>query len=184
MCVMKNNRQTGVYQGSRSSVTDVIGVLSLAFIWGCQDVDADHLEPEQMFEIALERHSAGQDAPVTAAPIASSAVAGKMIHIYTGEPWVERYRAVGSEDMDPLPVGTAILREIYGEDGQLEKITAMVRADPELYTELGGWVFGVFDSQGEVMMADDGLPQMGELEACMQCHLGRANSQFLFGLPQ
>ena len=96
---------------------------------------------------------------------------------------VEYYRSLGTDTPDEEPpVGTTIVRELFDAEGEVTKLTMIVKADPEHFPALNGWLFAVFDPDGHLLI-EEGQLQLGELESCVSCHLSKGDTHFLFGLP-
>jgi hypothetical protein len=73
-----------------------------------------------------------------------------------------------------------IVREVLGDAG-VAKITAMVKGTPGTNPMLGDWWFAETDPAGVPLLVDGGV-LLGNLAACMTCHLGRAKDDYLFGV--
>ncbi|WP_156312511.1 hypothetical protein [Marinagarivorans algicola] len=81
-----------------------------------------------------------------------------------------------------FPVGTTIIRVIYGMDNQPKKITASVKAAANQNPDASDWIFAVADIDGVFMKDNKNHWQFGALEACNACHVNRLLTDGLFGL--
>lgn len=88
--------------------------------------------------------------------------------------------AVGSHAQ--LPVGAVIVREVFGSDGKVAKLTVMGKGPAGYDPRLGDWWFAVTDPNGRPLV-ENGHTQEGQLTACHSCHNARAQDDFLFGAP-
>jgi hypothetical protein len=94
---------------------------------------------------------------------------------------------------DNLPVGTIIIRAMYGSvdagtpdnPGPLDKLTLMSKGPPGYDPDLGDWWFSVTDPNANPIDYPDGAPQDGQMSECHSCHqLERGlDNDFLFGAP-
>ncbi|MCE9578129.1 MAG: hypothetical protein K8W52_33695 [Deltaproteobacteria bacterium] len=80
-----------------------------------------------------------------------------------------------------LPSGAMIVRSVLDANGVVTKLTMMVKGPPGYDPTLGDWWFGETDPDGVPIM-ENGVPLIGALEECHQCHLDRATDDFLFGV--
>jgi len=96
------------------------------------------------------------------------------------------YRAIHPETTSAsnveISVGTVIVREVLDASGAVTKLTMMAKGPAGYDPTLGDWWFAVTDPSGKVMSDSTGL-QVGRLAACHSCHVPRATSDFLFGVP-
>lgn len=98
------------------------------------------------------------------------------------------YRAIHPEDTTTtaavdLSVGTLIVREVLDANGAVTKLTMMAKGPAGYDPTLGDWWFAATDPTGKPLPGDAG-PQVGRLTACHSCHVPRATSDFLFGVPR
>ncbi len=83
-----------------------------------------------------------------------------------------------------LPVGATIIREVL-RDGELTKLTAMIKGPPGYFPEGGDYFYAVTSVDGsEILLDDAGNPLAGRLAVCGSCHAGRPQDDFLFGVVQ
>jgi hypothetical protein len=82
-----------------------------------------------------------------------------------------------------VAVGTVIVREVLDASGGAAKLTVMAKGPPGYDPSLGDWWFGVTDPAGKPII-EDGVPKLGRLTECHECHLERAADDFLFGVPE
>jgi len=80
-----------------------------------------------------------------------------------------------------LPRGAMIVRTVLDARGQVTRLTMMVKGPPGYDPTLGDWWFAVTDPDG-VPVSEGGLPLIGALAACHECHIDRASDDFLFGV--
>lgn len=76
-----------------------------------------------------------------------------------------------------ISVGTVIVREVYGADGKVAKLTLMAKGPTGYDPTIGDWWFGEADPQANPM-------KMGRLTECHGCHVPRAGDDYLFGVPR
>jgi hypothetical protein len=98
------------------------------------------------------------------------------------------YRAIHPEDTTStsnvdISVGTVIVREVLDSSGGITKLTMMAKGPAGYDPTLGDWWFAVTDPTGAPLSGDTGL-QVGRLAECHSCHVPRASSDFLFGVPR
>ncbi len=116
-----------------------------------------------------------------------STVSDKALNIYVSEFALPEYLATDPDsDMSDgmIPRGSFVIREIVDGEGNVEKITSLFRG-PEGYNPTSGdfW-FSVTDADGEPLFGEDGKPMVGAIASCSGCHAGRAESDYLFGVPK
>jgi hypothetical protein len=124
-------------------------------------------------------------APMNAAAYATALPSGALINVYVSDEGHDGYAAIAPERAGSgavVPEGTLIVREVLGDDDAVATITLMYKGAPGYNPELGDYWFGVTDPAGEPKV-EDGVPQVGRLEACYGCHLDRPDDDFLFGVP-
>lgn len=95
------------------------------------------------------------------------------------------YRAIHPESTGKdvaLAVGTVIVREVLGADGQVAKLTLMAKGPSDYDPRIGDWWFGEASPTGEPLVVD-GVARLGRLVDCHGCHLPRAADDYLFGVP-
>lgn len=81
-----------------------------------------------------------------------------------------------------LPVGTLIVREVLGANGQIAKLTVMGKGAPGTNPALADWWFAVTTPSG-VPLEENGAPLSGKLTQCYSCHDQRgAADDYLFGV--
>ncbi len=94
----------------------------------------------------------------------------------------ERIQPLQSGSGVSLPLGTMIVREVLDEDTlEAEMSTVMFRTEED--NGLGGWIFGVFEPNGEPRLDELGVPRVGNLVECVGCHSLRPQDNYLFGAP-
>jgi hypothetical protein len=76
-----------------------------------------------------------------------------------------------------VAVGTVIVREVLGASGEVTKLTLMAKGPAGYDDTLGDWWFGEADPQGNPT-------RMGRLADCHGCHIPRASTDYLFGVPK
>lgn len=104
--------------------------------------------------------------------------------------WVDPAGAAAYRKIDPgvdgshasVPRGTMIVRAVFDDAGVLTKLTLMAKGPAGYDPTLGDWWFGVTDPDGTPII-ENGAPMLGPLAACHECHLARAQDDFLFGVP-
>jgi hypothetical protein len=93
---------------------------------------------------------------------------------------VSAYRSIHPETtgtVAKLDVGTVIVREVLGTNGEVTKLTLMAKGPAGYDDTLGDWWFGEADPQGTPT-------RMGRLADCHGCHIPRASADYLFGVPK
>lgn len=96
------------------------------------------------------------------------------------------YRAIHPEDTTStasVSVGTVIVREVLDSTGAVSKLTIMAKGPVGYDPTLGDWWFAETDPAGKPLVGDAGL-QVGRLTACHGCHVPRASTDYLFGVPR
>jgi hypothetical protein len=124
-------------------------------------------------------------AAVNAAAYATALPSGALINVYVSDEGHDWYTAIAPEREGSgsiVPEGTLIVREVLGNDDAVATITLMYKGAPGYNPDLGDYWFGVTDPAGDPVV-EDGVPQVGRLEACYGCHLDRPDDDFLFGVP-
>jgi hypothetical protein len=174
----------------------VFGLVSLA---ACEDqvsvdpVDttdaADSAEPFDVMGLvddAVVKFLEGSLEPMNEAPRPSVGVPGASVDVWTLPADRDAYGQIDVASAGSgasLEVGAMIVREVLDGDHVVTKLTVLVKGPVEANPELGGWVFGVYTPEGEVMFDEAGEPMVGALPSCMGCHVSRASDDFLFGVP-
>lgn len=119
-------------------------------------------------------------------PFPSIAAPEKHIVLWVSSEAYASYAEVSTEVSGSevrLPVGTTIVREVFGGD-VLETITVMVKLEPGAFKLGGDWFYLATDAQGKVRTdAKSGAPSIGLSANCGTCHLRRSHDDFLFGIP-
>ncbi len=82
-----------------------------------------------------------------------------------------------------IEVGTVIVREVLDAQGATSKLTVMAKGPSGYDPTLGDWWFGEADPQGQPLV-ENGAVRLGRLDDCHGCHIPRATSDYLFGVPQ
>jgi hypothetical protein len=116
---------------------------------------------------------------VTALPSAA------FINVFVSAEGHDGYAAIAPEregSGSSVPEGTLIVREVLDADGAVATLTLMYKGAPGYNPDLGDFWFGVTNPAGEPAV-EDGVVQLGRLEACYGCHLDRPDDDFLFGVP-
>ena len=96
------------------------------------------------------------------------------------------YRSIHPEDTTTtasVSIGTVIVREVLDSTGAVTKLTMMAKGPAGYDPTLGDWWFAETDPTGKPLTGDAGL-QVGRLAACHSCHVPRASTDFLFGVPR
>ena len=96
------------------------------------------------------------------------------------------YRSIHPEDTTTtvsVSVGTLIVREVLDDTGTVTKLTMMAKGPAGYDPTLGDWWFAETDPTGKPLTGDAGL-QVGRLTACHSCHVPRASTDYLFGVPR
>jgi len=122
---------------------------------------------------------------VSRGPYASTAVAGSLIDVWVSTEAFDEYAtiapgAVGSGAS--LPLGAVIVRAVSDASGAVQKLTVMRRGPAGVDPSLDDWWFAETDATGVPIIADGGA-LVGPMPACATCHLGRADDDYLFGVP-
>ncbi len=117
-------------------------------------------------------------------PFASALAPGAWVTNFVSSDAATAYGAV-TPDADhegaPFPVGGCVVRAVADANGEVTKLTVMVKREPGYFPEAGDFFFGVTDPEGNPMSDGDTL-QWGKLQSCAQCHATRSASGFLFGV--
>jgi hypothetical protein len=77
--------------------------------------------------------------------------------------------------------GTMIVREVLDAQGQVAKLTIMVKGPAGYNPSVGDFWFGVTQPDGTPLV-DNGTKQLGKLTQCFGCHISRASDGYLFGV--
>ncbi|WP_394834357.1 hypothetical protein LVJ94_48445 [Pendulispora rubella] len=125
-------------------------------------------------------------AKVTSAPYPSAVAGGSSIEVYVTKSLADTYLGIRPDrtgsNASILPP-TVIVREVFGVNGQLTKLTVMAKGLDGYNPDLGDWYFGEFDSRGNVLLDSNGRRRAGRLGDCYACHLPRRDDAYLFGVP-
>ena len=151
----------------------------------------EDLESDSLSELSRELGEISAD-PVTAGltlltedPVTSHANSEIAIQVWITPESEDEYLSVAPNASGSgayLPEESLIIRDIYDEDMVLSYRTLIARmGHPD---ELGGWLFGVYDLNGEVMVNDDGSEMFGLMAECEGCHMIRADDDYLYGVPR
>jgi hypothetical protein len=76
------------------------------------------------------------------------------------------------EGQMPLPPGSIIVKENYGDDKTLMAVTPMYKAEG-YNPEAGDWFWAKYGAEGEVMAS-------GKVQACIDCHKKKKDKDWLF----
>ena len=82
-----------------------------------------------------------------------------------------------------LPPGAIVVREVLDANGAVAKVTLMAKGPAGYNPTVGDFWFGVIKPDGTPMV-DNGVTQMGKVQACFGCHVPRASDGYLFGVPE
>ena len=82
-----------------------------------------------------------------------------------------------------LPPGAIVVREVLDGSGAVAKVTLMAKGPAGYNPMVGDFWFGVTTPDGAPMVAN-GVTQMGKVQSCFGCHVGRASDGNLFGVPE
>ncbi len=82
-----------------------------------------------------------------------------------------------------LEESAVIVRVVTDAEQTPKRLTFMIKADPGYYPDGGDYYYAVTELDGAISVDEDGLPQAGQLASCARCHLDRASSDWLFGVP-
>lgn len=145
------------------------------------DFDLEMLQIASTYETDFSR--------VNSAPYQSSLGAFDINLFVHGDSRI--YRAIHPEDTTTtssatpvdISVGTLIVREVLDGSGAVTKLTMMAKGPAGYDPTLGDWWFAETDPSGKPLSGDNGL-QVGRLMACHSCHVPRATSDYLFGVPR
>ncbi len=151
-----------------------------------QTVVDDSVYAETLTSTAVAAWVAGDLEIATDGPQTSRAVPGTEINVWVSMSSLDAYRGISSADEGSgaeLDVGAMVVREILDEQGEITKLTVLVKGPLDANPDLGGWVFGVYGTDGSILFDDSGEPQVGALASCTGCHLARMEDDYLFGLP-
>ncbi|HEY2515299.1 MAG TPA: hypothetical protein VGI39_30740 [Polyangiaceae bacterium] len=88
-----------------------------------------------------------------------------------------------SRNVSAMPVGTVIVRAVQDASGNVTKLTVMCKGPQGFNPELGDWWFGVTDPNGNPLVDDGGVQELGKLTNCYGCHVPHESEDFLFGVP-
>ena len=131
----------------------------------------------------LLRLFAGPMVKVNDGPLPSLAVPDATIDLWVSESARDLYSRLNPDREGSgvqLPVGAVVVRAIRDGGGQVQRYTALARREAGFHPPSDLW-FGVFDAHGQ---ATEDPREHGKGEACVSCHLQRAQDGFLFGPPQ
>lgn len=110
-----------------------------------------------------------------------------VINVFVNESAASTYSQVHPESEGTgvrLPLGATIIREVL-RDGQLTKLTAMIKGPPGYFPEGGDYFYAVTSVDGsQILLDDQGAPLAGRLESCGTCHAARMQDDFLFGVVE
>ncbi len=144
----------------------------------------DEMDDSLLLGFVSERRNAGFER-VNAAPYPSE-VSSNKINVFVSSFAVAEYLETrpeldSSEGM--LPRGAFVVREIVDESGEVSKLTAIYRGPRGYNPESGDFWFAVADPDGNPATREDGTKMVGALQSCSGCHAGRAQADYLFGVP-
>jgi len=155
-----------------------IGAVVLA---GCVVGSAENPDDTAMLETAMTYRTAYTKLDRAGY---TSSVGTFEIHVYASGD-VATYKQIHPDvtGSHAVAVGTVIVREVLDARGATSALTVMAKREAGYDPTLGDWWFAKTDTNGTVMTADDGTPQVGRVVACHSCHIPRASDDFLFGVP-
>jgi hypothetical protein len=126
-----------------------------------------------------------QFVPVNRAAYASTVVTTTKINVWVTSADAATYARVTPEASGSgvaITPGTMLVREVIGADGNIAKLTLMVKGPRGYNPTVGDFWFGVTQPDGTPIVAD-GTRQMGKLDQCFSCHMARASDGYVFGVP-
>jgi hypothetical protein len=92
------------------------------------------------------------------------------VHLYANAAAVSGFGTPGSS----FPVGSIIVKEKLGSDGQVTAVGGMIKRSPGYDFENGDWEYFYDGKPGEFAS--------GRIEACIDCHRGAVNTDHVYGL--
>lgn len=110
-------------------------------------------------------------------PYPSDITDNKYIDVYIDREYDEYLQIDPDTEFSSIEVdsGTTIIREVWGEDNELENYTVMIKMEAGYFPEGGDFLYAVLQHDGAVLRG-------GRLENCAECHQSRENDGFLFGV--
>jgi hypothetical protein len=126
-----------------------------------------------------------QFVPVNRTAYASAVATTTKINVWVTSADAATYARVTPEASGSgvaITPGTMLLREVIGADGNIAKVTLMVKGPRGYNPTVGDFWFGVTQPDGTPIVAD-GTRQMGKLDQCFGCHMQRASDGYVFGVP-
>lgn len=122
---------------------------------------------------------------VNPAPYPSD-VSDSSINVFVSEFALPEYLETAPADAHSngmIPRGAFVVREIVDGSGDVAKLTAVYRGPAGYNPESGDFWFAVTDAEGNPATDESGKRMVGPLAACSSCHAGRAEADYLFGVP-
>ena len=110
-----------------------------------------------------------------------SLVSRDKIRVWVNNDAAEKYKDL--KEGDSFSVGSTVIRALYDEHSQINKITASVKAAPGQNPDASDWIFVVADADGFINIDESNQWEFGALEACNVCHINQSATDGLFGLP-
>lgn len=119
-------------------------------------------------------------------PYPTKLSATDLIDVYISQDSAAGYWQIEPDSKDaaaPLPESTVIVRVVMDPDWTPKKLTFMIKEAPGSFPASGDYYYAVTALDGSIAFDDAGQPQAGALPECASCHIERASSDFLFGVP-
>lgn len=124
-------------------------------------------------------------AAVSRQSYASAAAAARVNVWVTAADWGDYTRIAPDKSGSgaSLAPGAIVVREVLDGSGAVAKVTLMAKGPAGYNPTVGDFWFGVTTPDGTPMVAG-GVMQMGKVQSCFGCHVGRASDGYLFGVPE
>lgn len=110
----------------------------------------------------------------------ASAVSSDPMRIWINSDQAQAYRDLN--ESSSFPIGTTIIRALYDSQGNVKKITAVVKGIEGANPGSNDWMFAVSDHNGVLDSNTTGQLQFGALANCNVCHIQKLDTAGLFGL--
>lgn len=129
--------------------------------------DAIEINPDEIAAAALDYQSLQM---VNDEPFASQHGLADTVNVWVGAEHVQSY-----ENLDGFEPGTLLVKEQLDADGQFLNVTVMYKGSEGYAPDAGDWWFGLVAPDGSVTVG-------GQPQACLDCHSGVADTDYVFGL--
>ncbi len=111
-------------------------------------------------------------------PYPSDVSAERVVDVYIDDDNLASYKEIApnaSGSFMEVEQGASIIREVWTENHELEKYTVMIKMENGYFPEGGDFLYATVQLDGTIS-------QSGALETCGNCHNGRSNDGYLFGV--